>query len=87
MASYHPKIVSEEVYPSDTTAKCGPCANKQKKIKASTNVRVGFTMMRGDDSFGDFCVGHRKELGQLISGRIVLAEWPTIFSGDFWKDT
>ncbi len=87
MPSYHPKIVSEELYPSDATAKCGPCANKAKNVKASTNVRVGFTMMRGEDSFGDFCVTHRKQLGQLISSRNHLAEWPSHFSGDFWKDT
>ena len=87
MASYHPKIVSEEVYPSDTTAKCGPCANKLKKVKGSTNVRMAFTMMRDEDSFGDFCVTHRKQLGQLVSSRNHLAEWPTHFSGDFWKDT
>ena len=87
MASYHPKIVSEELYDQQATAVCGPCANKQKNVKASTNVRVGFTMMRGEDSFGDFCVTHRKQLGQLISSRNHLAEWPSHFSGDFWKDT
>ncbi len=87
MPSHHTKIVSEEKYGSDATAKCGPCANKQKNVKASTNVRVGFTWFRGEDSFGDFCVTHRKELGQLISGRIVLAEWPSHMTGDFWTDT
>lgn len=87
MPNYHPKIVSEVLYSSDTGKLCGPCANKMKKVKPSTNVRVGFTMFRGEDSFGDFCVTHRKQLGQLISSRNNLAEWPSHFSGDFWKDT
>ena len=87
MASYHPKIVSEERLPSNTTAVCGPCANKKKKIKASTNVRMAFTVFRGEDSFGDFCMTHRKQLGQLVSSRNQLANWPSHFSGEFWKDT
>jgi hypothetical protein len=87
MTSYHPKIVSEELHTSNSTAVCGPCGNRRRKVKASTNVRVGFTMMRGEDSFGDFCVSCRKALGQLISSRNDLADWPSHFSGEFWKDT
>ncbi len=87
MATYHPKIVSEITYDLRTTAKCGPCANKKKSVKAAANVRMGFTYMRGEDSFGDFCVKHRKELGQLVSSRNDLANWPSHFSGEFWKDT
>ncbi len=87
MAGHQPKIVSEEMHVASTKAVCGPCANKLKKVVASTNVRVAFTQHSGEDSFGDFCVTHRKQLGQLISGRNILAEWPSHFSGDFWTDT
>ena len=85
MARYVIKIVSEERI-EDPDRKCGPCAKKRDDKAASTQVRVGFTWMRGDDSFADMCPMHRKELGQFISGRILLGEWPDHMRGDFWRD-
>lgn len=90
MAQYKIKIVSEDRRKpeeiNDKTPDCGSCAKLQKKIKAVTCVRVGFTWMRGEDSFADLCVTHRKELGQLISGRILVGEWPDHMTGNFWTD-